>query len=148
LPYRRAGRARIPLDPTALMDALQGKHFFVWLVATPLACILAWWLMRRYKRALLALMRAPPATRQGDTVASTDGVAQSTAALPAWLSPTIPSLRDWRRAEWRLIAILAGLSLAKPTSHSPRPRPARRRRAAFTGSRSRRAPGGARPHGA
>jgi hypothetical protein len=94
------------------MDALQGKLFFVWLVATPLACILAWWLTQRYKRALVALMRAPAAPRQGDTVASTVGVAQSTAALPAWLSPTIPSLRDWRRAEWHLIAILAGLSLA------------------------------------
>jgi hypothetical protein len=95
------------------MDALQGKLFFVWLVATPLACAIGWWLTRRYRRALVALMRAP-LTRHGgngDSTASTVGIAQSTAALPAWLSPALPTARDWRRAEWRLVAWLAGLSL-------------------------------------
>lgn len=95
------------------MDRLQGQLFVVWIAATVAACLLAWWLGRRYRRALVALMRAPlPAgTARTDALATTVGLAQATAALPAWLPPALPTQASWTRAEWRLLAGLVTLSV-------------------------------------
>jgi len=96
------------------MDLIQGKLLAVYVLATVLAGIAAWVLSRRYRQTIVRLMRAPqgqPAART-DAVATAVGVAQATAELPSWLAPTVPTLDAWRRAEWRLIAVLAGLSLA------------------------------------
>ena len=95
------------------MNNLQGELFFVWIVATPAACALGAWLARRYRAALLPLMRAPAPTPGGarcEALAATTGVASATVAMPAWHAPAQPTLTAWQRAEWRLIALLVGLS--------------------------------------
>ena len=100
------------------MDQIQGKLLAVYVLATVLAGIAAWVLSRRYRQTIVRLMRAPqglPAART-DAVATAVGVAQATAELPSWLAPTVPTLQAWRRAEWRLIGLLAGLSLAMATT--------------------------------
>ncbi len=95
------------------MDQLQGQFFVVWIVATVAACALAWWLGRRYRRALVALMRAPlaPNAAKADPLATAVGLAQATAELPAWLPPALPTRSGWARAEWRLLAGLVALSV-------------------------------------
>lgn len=92
----------------------------LYLLVTLLACAVAWALSHRYRRTLARLMRAPAglgATRV-DAVTTAVGVAQATAELPTWLAPPLPTLESWRRAEWRVIGLLVGLSLLIAGSRS------------------------------
>jgi hypothetical protein len=90
------------------VDNLPGKLLTAWLLATLAACVFGWWLTRRYRAALPALMRAP-LTDAADAAGAGDAAVHAPAAET---SPApLPSLAQWQRAEWRLIGALVGLSL-------------------------------------
>lgn len=99
------------------MDNLQGKLLAVYVLATLLAAGVGALLVLRYRNALPALMRAPFAPSRPDGAATTVGVARATAALPSWLPHPLPTLADWRQAEWRLVAGVVGLSALIALSH-------------------------------
>ncbi|HET9977391.1 MAG TPA: hypothetical protein VFQ20_08155 [Burkholderiaceae bacterium] len=99
------------------MDNLPGKLLAVYVLATLLAAGVGAGLVLRYRSALPALMRAPFAPSRPDGAATTVGVARATAALPSWLPHPLPTLADWRRAEWRLVAGLVGLSVLIALTH-------------------------------
>jgi hypothetical protein len=99
------------------MDNLPGKLLAVYVLATLLAAGAGAWLVLRYRNALPALMRAPFAPSRPDGAATTVGVARATAALPSWMPHPMPTLADWRRAEWRLVAGLVGLSALIALTH-------------------------------
>jgi hypothetical protein len=95
------------------MDNLPGKLFLVWLLATPLACALGWWLTRRYRRALVALMRAPRTTPSPAAV----DAAPNNPTPSAGQRPALPTRAQWRRAEQRLITLLAAVSALMALTH-------------------------------
>lgn len=99
------------------MDNLPGKLLAVYMLATLLAAGLGAGLVLRYRNALPALMRAPFAPSRPDGAATTVGIARATAELPSWLPHPLPTLADWRRAEWRLVAGLLGLSVLIAGTH-------------------------------
>jgi hypothetical protein len=99
------------------MDNLQGKLLAVYMLATLLAAGGGAWLVLRYRNALPALMRAPFAPSRPDGAATTVGVARATAELPSWLPHRLPTFAEWRRAEWRLVAGLLGLSALIALTH-------------------------------
>ena len=97
------------------MDNLPGKLFLVWLLATPAACGIGWWLTHRYRRALVALMRTPRTTPAAvDAALCTQ---QATPALSTGQPPALPTRALWRRAELRLIAALAAVSALMALTH-------------------------------
>lgn len=99
------------------MDNLSGKLLAVYVLATLLAAGAGALLVLRYRNALPALMRAPFAPSRPDGAATTVGVARATAVLPSWLPHPLPTLADWRQAEWRLVAGVVGLSALIALSH-------------------------------
>lgn len=99
------------------MDNLPGKLLAVYVLATLLAAGVGAGLVLRYRNALPALMRAPFAPSRPDGAATTVGVARATAELPSWLPHRLPTLADWRRAEWKLVAGLLGLSALIAGTH-------------------------------
>jgi hypothetical protein len=98
------------------MDNLPGKLLLVWVLATFAAVAVGWWLTHRYRHALVALMSAPLEVAP-PAVDATRRMAQATAALPPWFAPALPTRAQWRLAEWRLIGVLAALSLLMALTH-------------------------------
>jgi hypothetical protein len=93
------------------MNLLQGKLIFVWLMATPIACVLGWWLGRRYRMALQVLMGAPLGAAPAQPSPTTPHFTPATTPSPT-PRPPLPTAAGWHRAEVRLIVMLAVLSLA------------------------------------
>jgi hypothetical protein len=90
---------------------LPGQLLTVYVLATLLAAALGAWLARRYRAALLPLMRSPHAPT-GDGADVTVNLAQATTALPSWRAPAAVTLAGHRAAQARLVALLIGLSMA------------------------------------
>src|SRR6187431_1104717 len=93
------------------VSTLPGQLLTVYVLATLLAAALGAWLARRYRAALLPLMRTPllPAS---DGAGVTANLAQATTALPAWRAPAPATRASHRAAQARVLALLIGLSLA------------------------------------
>ncbi|CAN5726709.1 hypothetical protein BH11PSE8_BH11PSE8_05820 [soil metagenome] len=90
-----------------------GKLSFIFIVAVLLAAIGAWWLARRYARAMKRLMSAPLAS----AAPATSQVGACVLWPPEALPPPAPvSLAQNRRAGLRLTLLLTALSLAMALS--------------------------------
>ena len=98
-------------------DTLPGQLLMVYVLATVLAALLGAFLARRYRAALLPLMRAPngdkaPAGPVANGLDETVNLAQATTALPSWQVPAPVTLASHRAAQARVAALLVALSLA------------------------------------
>jgi hypothetical protein len=98
----------------------QARLVALYVLVTLLACLAAWALWRRYRETLARLTLVPlgRGAARADALTTAVGVAQATAELPTWLAPTVPTLQSWRREEWRLISLFAGLSLLMAGTHA------------------------------
>ena len=94
-------------------DTLPGQLLLVYVLATVTAALLGAWLARRYRAALLPLMRSAPAADAARIDRKPDSLpAQATTALPSWRAPTALTPTHHRAAQARVVALLLGLSLA------------------------------------
>lgn len=89
---------------------LPGQLLLVYVLATVAAALLGAWLARRYRAALLPLMRSAPAADAAG-INATLGLAQATTALPSWRAPAGVTPASHRAAQARVVALLLGLSL-------------------------------------
>ncbi len=98
-----------------MSNTLPGQLLAVYVLATLLAAIGGAWLARRYRAALLPLMRAPLAPGGSATVDATAAAAAptpTTAPPPPGRSASTPTLADHRAAQTRLVLLLIGVSMA------------------------------------
>ena len=88
-----------------MSNTLPGQLLAVYVLATLLAALGGAWLARRYRAALLPLMRAP-------LVPGSRSVAAVAPQLPGWRASAAPTLAGHRAAQMRLVLLLIGLSMA------------------------------------
>ena len=94
-------------------NTLPGQLLLVYVLATVTAALLGAWLARRYRAALLPLMRSAPAADAARIDRKPESLpAQATTALPSWRAPTALTPTHHRAAQARVVALLLGLSLA------------------------------------
>ena len=92
-------------------NTLPGQLLMVYVLATVLAALVGAGLARRYRAALLPLMRRPHAPTV-DSLDPTLSLAQASIALPSWRASAPVTLASHRAAQARVVALLVGLSLA------------------------------------
>ena len=91
-----------------MSNTLPGQLLTVYVLATVLAALGGFWLARRYRAALLPLMRAPLEAAVG---AGAMHPAEAATAVPPWREPAAITLAGHRASQARLVALLIGLSM-------------------------------------